>query len=90
MVDNVYNVGHDTMNFSKQEVCQMIVDKTGAFVHFEEIGEDADKRNYIVSYDKIGNLGFKTEITLEEGVDEIIEVIKVMDFQDTYSNAKYI
>ena len=50
MNNNIYNVGHETMNFSKQEVCQKIVDKTDAFVHFEEIGEDADKRNYIVSY----------------------------------------
>ena len=90
MVNNVYNVGHESMNHSKQLVCQMIVDKTGAFVHFEEIGEDADKRNYIVSYDKIGKLGFKTKITLEEGVNEIVEVLKIMDFQKDYTNAKYI
>ena len=90
MNNNIYNVGHETMNFSKQEVCQKIVDKTDAFVHFEEIGEDADKRNYIVSYDKIGALGFKTEVTLSQGIDEIVEVLKVMDFQNDYTNAKYI
>lgn len=90
MINNVYNVGHESMNYSKQDVCQMIVDKTGAFVHFEEIGEDADKRNYIVSYEKIGNLGFTTKVTLAEGVDEIVEVLKVMDFQNDYTNAKYI
>tara|TARA_R110001583_G_scaffold4568_6_gene26195 strand:+ start:700 stop:1635 length:936 start_codon:yes stop_codon:yes gene_type:complete len=90
MIDNIYNVGHECMNYSKQEICEMIVSKTGAFVHFEEIGEDADKRNYIVSYDKIGKLGFKTNVTLSEGVDEIVEVLKIMDFQNDYTNAKYI
>ena len=89
MIDNVYNVGSDDMNFSKQKICEMIAEKTGGFVHFEEIGEDADKRNYIVSYDKISKLGFKTSISLSEGIDEIISVLNVMDFQNIYTNAKY-
>ena len=89
MIDNVYNVGSDSMNFSKQRICEMIAEKTGGFVHFEEIGEDADKRNYIVSYDKINKLGFTTSISLSEGIDEIISVLNVMDFQNIYTNAKY-
>ena len=90
MINNIYNVGSDDMNFSKQEVCDMIAKKTNGFVHFEEIGEDADKRNYVVSYDKISNLGFSTKISLSDGIDEIIDVLSVMDFQNLYINAKYI
>jgi nucleoside-diphosphate-sugar epimerase len=89
MINNVYNVGADHMNFSKEAVCSMIADKTGAFVHFEDIGEDADKRNYIVSYDKISNLGFVAKVTMEEGIEEILLVLKVMDFEDNYTNARY-
>lgn len=89
MIDNVYNVGSDTMNHSKEEVCNMIASKTGAFVHFEEIGEDADKRNYIVSYKKISDLGFKTNITMEQGIEEVCRVLEVLDFQNNYINAKY-
>tara|TARA_R100001086_G_scaffold188737_1_gene106631 strand:+ start:632 stop:1567 length:936 start_codon:yes stop_codon:yes gene_type:complete len=89
MRNNVYNVGDDSMNFSKEQVCDMIADKTGAFIHFEEIGQDADKRNYKVSYDKISNLGFFTKVGMIEGIDEIHEALKVMDFQDSYVNAKY-
>ena len=37
MVNNVYNIGDDSMNHSKEEVCRMVADKTGAFIHFEEI-----------------------------------------------------
>ena len=89
MVDNVFNVGNDLMNHSKEEVCDMIGDKTGAFIHYEEIGEDADKRNYIVSYNKIKKLGFETNITVEEGINEVINALKVTDFKNTYTNAKY-
>jgi nucleoside-diphosphate-sugar epimerase len=88
MNDNVYNVGDDSMNYSKEDVCNIVGKKTGAFIHFEEIGEDADKRNYVVSYDKIKALGFRTKVTIEEGIDEIIRAIKVVDFVDPYVNIK--
>jgi len=90
MMGNVFNVGDDAMNHSKEEVCDMIGTKTGAFIHYEEIGEDADKRNYVVSYDKISNLGFRTKVSVEEGIDEVINALKVTDFQNQYTNARYI
>jgi|TARA_R110000824_G_C15226282_1_gene678049 nucleoside-diphosphate-sugar epimerase len=89
MTDNVYNVGSDSMNYSKEQICNMIAEKTGAFVHFEEIGEDADKRNYIVSYDKINQLGFETTVSMQKGIDEICKALEVVDFQNSYTNAKY-
>ena len=57
--------------------------------HYEEIGEDADKRNYVVSYDKISSLGFTTSINVEQGIDEVIQALKVTDFQNKYTNARY-
>ena len=90
MVDNVFNVGDESMNYSKEAVCDMIAEKTNAFVHYENIGSDADKRDYIVSYDKIKNLGFRTQVTIEEGIDEIIRALQIVDFQNPYTNAKNI
>jgi len=90
MINNVYNVGDASMNYSKEAVCNMIAERTNAFVHYEEIGSDADKRDYIVSYEKINKLGFKTTITIEEGIDEIVRALKIVDFQDPYTNAKNI
>lgn len=90
MMGNVFNVGDDNMNHSKEEVCNMIGKKTGAFIHYEEIGEDADQRNYVVSYEKIRDLGFKTSISVEHGIDEVINALKVTDFQNQYTNARYI
>ena len=54
-----------------------------------EFTSDPDKRNYIVSYDKISNLGFAVKVTMEEGIEEILLVLKVMDFEDNYTNARY-
>lgn len=88
MVNNVYNVGDDSMNYSKEAICNQVAHKTNAFIHFEEIGEDADKRNYIVSYDKIGALGFRTTVTIEEGIDEVIKALNVVDFNNPYVNIK--
>jgi nucleoside-diphosphate-sugar epimerase len=90
MVDNVFNVGDESMNYSKEAVCNMIAEKTNAFVHYENIGSDADKRDYIVSYDKIKKLGFRTKVTIEEGIDEIIRALQIVDFQNPYTNAKNI
>ena len=89
MINNVYNIGSDSMNYSKEEICNMIADKTGGFIHFEEIGQDADKRNYVVSYEKIKKLGFTATVSMKKGIEEISNALKVVDFQNTYTNAKY-
>lgn len=88
MVNNVYNIGDDSMNYSKEAICNMVADKTDAFIHFEEIGSDADKRNYVVSYDKVRALGFRTKVTIEDGIDEIIKALNVVDFTNPYVNIK--
>lgn len=88
MVNNVYNIGDDSMNYSKEEICNMVAEKTDAFIHFEEIGSDADKRNYVVSYDKVRALGFRTEVTIRDGIDEIIKALNVVDFTNPYVNIK--
>ena len=86
MINNVYNIGNDNMNYSKEQVCNLISSKTNAFIHFEEIGSDADQRNYVVSYEKIKKLGFKTTINLNEGINEIIKTLDVIDISNPYAN----
>jgi len=88
MASNVYNAGSNRMNFTKKELCQMINKKVpSAYFHYADIAEDIDKRNYKVSYDKIANLGFKTTIGMEEGIEEIKKCISLIQNNLKYANA---
>jgi nucleoside-diphosphate-sugar epimerase len=86
MAGNVYNVGSEKMNYSKEQICEMIRVKTNAYIHYADVGEDADKRNYTVSYKKINSLGYKTTITVEEGIEELARVCNAIQFRNPYSN----
>ncbi len=86
MVNNVYNVGSEKMNYSKEAICELIKKQTNVYVHYADVGEDADKRDYVVSYDKIKKLGFDTTITVEDGIKELAKVCSAVDFKSPYSN----
>jgi nucleoside-diphosphate-sugar epimerase len=86
MFGQVYNVGSEKMNYSKAAVCQMIKDKIDYYLHYAAVGEDADKRNYVVSYEKLNKLGYHTTITLEEGISELIRACETLDFKTPYAN----
>jgi len=86
MAGEVYNVGSNKMNFSKREVCELIREKTGCVVYYNDFDSDKDHRDYEVSYDKINALGFTTTITLEEGIDELIKVYQTLNLK----NKRYI
>lgn len=82
MTGEVYNVGSDKLNFSKRDVCEIIKEKTGCIVHYNDFDNDKDHRDYVVSYDKINTLGFDTSLTLEEGIDELIKVYQTLNLKD--------
>lgn len=87
MENDVYNVGSDSMNFSKKEVCEVINKLIPtSYFNFADVGEDVDKRNYQVSYEKIKSLGFKTEITLEDGIIELIKASPLIKTINPYYN----
>lgn len=87
MKNNIYNVGSDKMNFSKKEICELIKKELpNTYFNYANVGEDADKRNYIVSYKKINNLGFTTTITIEEGIKELIKTIPLIKINNPYYN----
>jgi nucleoside-diphosphate-sugar epimerase len=87
MKDNVYNVGSDKMNYSKKEVCELIkTELPETYFNYAEVGEDADKRNYMVSYDKINSLGFDTTTSVTEGIKEIVKSIPLISITSNYHN----
>src|SRR6185312_8744273 len=84
--DDVYNVGHETMNFTKEDVARKILEHVDYYLHFAEVGTDADQRNYEVSYEKIRKKGFETTIDLDRGVSELVRAAKLIEFQNPFAN----
>lgn len=86
MGGKVYNVGGDHLNRSKRDICELLKKETGTYVHYADVGEDADKRNYFVSYEKIRNLGFKPKISIEEGVHEMVRAFEAVKMSSLHHN----
>jgi len=69
-----YNVGLEEANLSKLELCEKIRHHLPQFTFMEApIGEDPDKRNYIVSNQRILKTGFLPEWDLDRGIRELIK-----------------
>jgi nucleoside-diphosphate-sugar epimerase len=81
-----YNVGLDDANLSKLELCAVIKKHLPRFVFLEApIGEDPDKRDYIVSNARIATTGFKPEWDLDRGIQELIKGFTILR-NSLYSN----
>ena len=74
----IFNVGLSNANISKNELCEKIKLQLSDFVYFNSnIGSDPDKRNYLVSNEKIEDAGFKHTITLDDGITELIKGLPI-------------
>src|SRR2546426_4068708 len=81
-----YNVGLSDANLSKLELCERIRRHIPEFVFSEsQIGEDPDKRNYIVSNARIEGTGWKPAYSLDDGILELIKAYKIVK-QRQYGN----
>ena len=87
MKNNIYNVGHDSMNFTKEDIAKKIQEKISFHLHFADFGADPDQRNYEVSYAKIRNAGFETKVTLERGIEEMVKGLPTVTLNNPYSVA---
>jgi len=73
MKGEAYNLGLSSANLSKLELCAKIKEHLPAFVYVEApIGEDPDKRDYIVSNEKLEATGWSPNWDLDRGVRELI------------------
>ncbi len=84
MKGEAFNVGLSEANLSKKELAEAIQLHLPEFTILEAaIGEDPDKRDYIVSNEKIEKTGFATEHSLDMGIKELIKGYQML------SNTKY-
>ena len=74
-----YNVGLSDANLSKAELCERIKKQLPKFVYLEAaVGEDPDKRDYIVSNAKIEGTGFRPAFPLDAGITELIKGYRML------------
>lgn len=74
MIGKPYNVGLDSANLSKEELAKKIQSHVPRFyLHFSEVGTDPDKRNYIVSNQRLLEAGFQARRSLDDGIQELIK-----------------
>jgi len=74
MKGEAFNVGLSKANISKWELCEKIQKHLPQFVFKEsDYGEDPDKRDYIVSNEKIEKTGFNPSHSLDKGIEELIK-----------------
>ena len=76
----VFNVGLSEANISKIDLCREIQSLIPTFTYLEAaLGKDPDQRNYVVSNQKIENLGFKPVVSLRNGLEELIKGLKMFN-----------
>ena len=74
MRGQIYNVGLSDANVSKKELCEHIQKQLPQFVFIDApVGKDPDQRNYIVSNAKLEATGFRTSMSLDAGIGELIK-----------------
>ena len=74
MTGRAYNVGLDAANLSKAELALKIKKHVPNFyIHFAPIGQDPDKRNYIVSSERLRAAGFEAKRSLDDGIRELLK-----------------
>ena len=86
MRGEAYNAGLSDANLTKLELCAKIKEQVPDFLYLEApVGEDPDKRDYLVSNAKIERTGFAPNHTLEDGIAEIIRGYPIIS-QGPYGN----
>ncbi len=74
-----YNCGLSDANLSKLELCAKIKEHIPSFMYLEApVGTDPDKRNYLVSNERIESMGFKPMYSLDDGIEELIKAYSII------------
>lgn len=80
------NVGHESMNLTKEDITLELQKKLDFHLYFADVGKDEDRRNYEVSYARIRKLGFMTEVDLDRGLGELLAGLRLIRIRNPYSN----
>jgi nucleoside-diphosphate-sugar epimerase len=79
MAGRPYNAGLDSANLSKEQLAHKVQEYVPNFyISFASLKNDPDKRNYIVSNQRLKEAGFEARRGLGEGIQELIKGYRMM------------
>ena len=74
MFGEAYNLGLSSANLTKRQLAEKIKEYISDFeIYTSEVGEDPDKRDYLVSNEKLENTGWSPDHSLDDGIKELIK-----------------
>ncbi len=82
-----FNIGDNSMNYTKRDIALILKKYLDYYLHEADVGEDFDKRDYEVSYEKINQLGYNISIDINEGIEELIKVLAHIKLTNGWRNA---
>ena len=86
MKENIYNIGSDSMNYSKFQIAKKIQKKTVCEIITSTLA-DPDKRNFIIDYSKIQKFKFTNKVSIDDGISELVKFYKWFKPGSTGSNS---
>ena len=74
-----YNLGLSSANLTKRQLAEKIKEYIPEFhIVSAEVGEDPDKRDYLVSNEKLESKGWSPDHTLDGGILELIKGYQIV------------
>jgi nucleoside-diphosphate-sugar epimerase len=87
MKNEVYNVGSEKMNKTKEDIANAVKEKVKCELYFADKGiPDPDQRDYEVSYEKLRGKGFEISVSFEQGVDEMVRGLQMVSIINPFVN----
>ncbi len=86
MSGQIYNLGDESLNLTKGDLARRISDRVGCALKIVE-GEDPDQRNYTVDFTKLRALGYRAEVSIDDGIEELRRGLAVIELPNPFSNA---
>jgi nucleoside-diphosphate-sugar epimerase len=90
MMDEIYNLGAESLNLRKGELARRIRQKIDFMLNISEVGEDPDKRDYTVDFSKLRAVGYETAISINEGIDELAKGLQAVEVMNPFINMTHI
>ncbi len=87
MSGKVFNVGDESMNYTKREIAIKIKEYVDYYLHEAQVGSDPDQRDYEVDYSRLRSIGFRASVDLDGSIQELVKILRVLTIFNPLRNA---